>query len=101
MRNRCLILALAAMPMWASALEINTATEAELDSVKGLGPAQTSRILQARAKGPFQDWADLMARVRGIRPVSAAKLSEQGVTVQGAAFTQTARPAEPAPKTQP
>ena len=101
MRIRCIALVLAGLPLWANALEINTATEAELDSVKGLGPSQTARILQARANGPFTDWTDLMVRVRGIRPASASKLSAQGLTVQGAAFVHADRPAEPASSGKP
>lgn len=65
----------------AGALEINQANEAELDSVRGLGPAATARILQAREQGEFKNWADLMQRVKGIKPRTAAKLSEDGLTV--------------------
>ena len=65
------------------ATEVNQATEAELDSVKGLGPASTARILEARAQGLFKDWADLMRRVKGIKPAQAAKLSEGGLRVNG------------------
>jgi competence protein ComEA len=65
----------------ASALDLNTATEADLDSVKGLGPAITQRIMQARTQAPFQDWADVRQRVKGIGPKLTASLVEQGVTV--------------------
>lgn len=65
----------------ASAVDVNTATEAELDGVKGLGPSQTARILQAREKGLFKDWADFMARVKGIKPTTATRLSTNGLTV--------------------
>ena len=65
----------------AWAVDANPATEAELDGVKGLGPSQTARILQAREKAPFKDWADFMARVKGIKPPTAAKLSHNGLTV--------------------
>ena len=65
----------------AFAVDANTASEAELDSVKGLGPSQTARILQAREKGLFKDWADFMARVKGIKPRTATKLSGNGLTV--------------------
>lgn len=65
----------------AFAVEVNTATEAELDGVKGLGPSQTARILQSREKGAFKDWADFMARVKGIKPRTATKLSANGLTV--------------------
>lgn len=70
----------------AWALEVNTATEAQLDSVKGLGPSSTGRILQAREAGAFKDWADFMARVKGIKASAAAKLSAEGLTVNGAAY---------------
>ncbi len=65
------------------ATEVNQATEAELDSVKGLGPASTARILEARTQGLFKDWADLMRRVKGIKPSQAAKLSEAGLRING------------------
>jgi competence protein ComEA len=65
----------------AWAVDVNTANEAELDSVKGLGPSSTARILKAREQGPFKDWSDLMKRVKGIKPASAEKLSAGGLTV--------------------
>ena len=65
----------------ALALEVNTANEAELDSVRGLGPSSTARVLKAREQGPFKDWTDLMQRVKGIKASNAAKLSEAGLTV--------------------
>ena len=75
----------------ASALarvEINTATEAQLDGIRGVGPATTRRILQERERQPFQDWQDLVARVRGIGAASAARFSEQGFTVNGQAYVR-------------
>lgn len=68
------------------ATEANLATEAELDSVKGLGPASTSRILQAREQSPFKDWADFLRRVKGFKGSSAERLSEAGLTVNGQPF---------------
>ena len=54
-----------------AAMDVNQADEAELDSIKGIGPALSGRILAERKKGAFKDWADLMARIKGIRPASA------------------------------
>jgi competence protein ComEA len=71
----------------AWALDVNSATEAQLDSVKGLGPSSTGRILEARAAGPFKDWADLMARVKGIKTSAATKLSAEGLTVNGTPYS--------------
>lgn len=67
--------------VWA--VDANTATEAQLDSIKGLGPSSTARILQAREAGAFKDWKDFMARVKGIKPNTARKLSNAGLTVNG------------------
>ncbi len=72
-----------------AAVEANTATEAELDSVKGLGPASTARILKAREKSAFKDWADFMQRVKGIKPAVATKLSNNGLTVNDRSYTST------------
>lgn len=72
------------------ALEVNNATEAQLDGLRGLGPSQTARILQAREAGPFKDWADFMARVKGIKAPTATKLSAQGLTVGGTTYPGTA-----------
>jgi competence protein ComEA len=70
----------------ALALDVNQANEAELDSVKGMGPALRAKVLKARAQGPFENWADLMQRVSGIRHNKAQQFSEQGLTIDGQAF---------------
>jgi competence protein ComEA len=79
---------LAASTCFAS-VEINQATEAELDGIKGLGPSSTARILKARADGAFKNWADFMARVKGIKPPTAVKLSREGLTVNAAPYQAT------------
>jgi competence protein ComEA len=70
----------------ALALDINQANEAELDSVKGMGPSLSAKVLTARSQGPFKDWTDLMQRVSGIRQNKARQFSEQGLTVNGQPF---------------
>ena len=84
---RTLVLAAA---LWAStswaAVDVNTATEAELDSIRGLGPAGTARILKAREVAPFKDWTYFTGRVKGIKPATAAKLSKSGLTVNHAPY---------------
>lgn len=67
----------------AQALDINQASEADLDTIRGSGPALTARILAARQNGPFDSWRDFMHRVKGIGAATAKKWSEQGVTVNG------------------
>ena len=70
----------------ALALDINQANEAELDSIKGMGPSLSAKVLKARTQGPFKDWADLMRRVSGIRQNKAQQFSEQDMTVNGQSF---------------
>lgn len=69
-----------------AALDINNATEAELDSIKGIGPGTSSKILLERKKGNFKDWNDFITRVQGIAEIKAANFSGEGVTVNGAVF---------------
>ena len=79
------ILLCSTLSVWAG-VEVNTANEAELDGVRGLGPSSTARILAARENGQFVNWADFMRRVKGIKPATAHKLSQQGLTVNNAAY---------------
>ncbi len=69
-----------------AAVDVNQAGTAELDGVKGIGPAMSSRILDERKKGSFKDWNDLIARVKGVGQGSAARFSAEGLTVGGASF---------------
>lgn len=80
-----------------AAVDANKGSAAELDSIKGIGPALSTRIIDERAKGPFKDWADFIGRVKGVGEGSAAKLSAEGLTIGGASF-KGAAPAAPAAK---
>ena len=77
----CLPLSLA-----LAGVEINQASEADLDGIKGLGPATTRLILAERQKAEFKSWADLISRVKGLGENSAAKLSEAGMSVNGVSY---------------
>lgn len=70
-----------------AALEVNQASQAELESVTGIGVDLATRIVAVRQERPFDDWTDLMARVRGVGASRAARLSGQGLTVRGMAYT--------------
>jgi len=70
----------------SAAIEVNQASGDDLESVKGIGPRTAQRILQQRRAAPFRDWADFIQRVPGIAAKRAARLSEQGLRVQGQAF---------------
>jgi competence protein ComEA len=73
-----------------AAVDVNKATEAQLDSVKGIGPVTSKLIMSERKKGEFKDWQDFIDRVKGIGDDRAAKLSAEGLTVNGKALTTAA-----------
>jgi competence protein ComEA len=90
------ILAIVAMLYAAAAfaaVDVNKASAAELDAVKGIGPGISGKILDERKKGNFKDWNDFIERVKGIGEANAAKLSAEGVTVGGAAYKAVSAPA--------
>jgi competence protein ComEA len=90
----------AAMYMAVSfaAVDVNKATAAELDGIKGIGPAISGKIVDERKKGNFKDWNDFIERVKGVGEGNAAKFSAEGLTVGGAGFKGTAAPAAAAKK---
>lgn len=69
-----------------AAVDANKGSPADLDALKGVGPAMSKRIVDARQQGAFKDWPDFMQRVKGVKEKTAAKLSGQGLTVNGEAF---------------
>ena len=66
-----------------AAIDVNQASEAELNGIHGIGPGLSERILAERDKGEFKDWADLIERVKGIGDKTATKFSAGGLSVQG------------------
>jgi len=78
----------AAMSMAVSfaAVDVNKASVAELDGIKGIGPATSTKIMAERKKGNFKDWNDFITRVSGVGEKNAAAFSAGGLTVGGAAF---------------
>ncbi len=94
-------LALAGAHAAGPATDVNKASVAELEAVKGIGPSLSAKITSARQQGPFKDWADLVDRVSGLGPGNAARLSQAGLTVAGSAYAPVAsqpaaKPAAPA-----
>jgi competence protein ComEA len=71
---------------WAQ-VELNQATEVDLDGLRGVGPSLTRQVLSERQKRAFESWADLQQRIKGIGPKKAASLSDQGLRVQGLIYT--------------
>jgi competence protein ComEA len=76
-----------------AAVDANQASRTDLETVRGIGPSLSAKIVKARETGSFKSWADLVARVGGIGSGNAARLSKSGLTVQGAGFDASAIPA--------
>lgn len=68
--------AVTAMSAYA-AVNLNTATQAELEAVKGIGPSKAKAIIDYRTKtGGFKSVDDL-AKVKGFGKTSVEKLKGQ------------------------
>jgi competence protein ComEA len=80
-----------------AAVDVNKATAAELDSIKGIGQVLSGKILDERKKnGAFKDWNDMVTRVNGVGENNAAKFSAEGLTVNGASMPGAKTAAKPA-----
>ncbi len=86
------VLALACATGFA-ATDVNKASQAELEAVKGIGPSMATRILDARQSGSFSNWGDLQSRVKGVGDGNARKFSADGLTVNGSAYAASDAPA--------
>ena len=109
----CVALALSLSATFAAAVEVNSADQATLETVKGIGPVHAKAIIDERTKnGPFKDADDLAARVKGIGTKSVTNLEAAGLTINGSsaapsgakaaakpATTSTTNPGTPAAKT--
>ena len=66
----------------AADVDVNTADEAALRAIKGIGPARARAIVDERtAGGPFKDADDLGQRVKGLGGQAVERLRAQGLTV--------------------
>jgi competence protein ComEA len=80
----CIALVVCLWSIWAAAVEVNTADEATLESVKGIGPTHAKAIIDERTKnGPFKNADDLAARVKGLGTKSVTNLEAAGLTING------------------
>jgi competence protein ComEA len=92
---------LAGALFWASLgwarVDLNTATPAELDALKGIGPAKAQAIVEYRRQhGPFRS-VDELQNVPGIGPATLKDL-RRDVTVGGGRESHIPRSAERADK---
>ncbi|PQV50895.1 helix-hairpin-helix domain-containing protein [Paraburkholderia sp. BL21I4N1] len=86
----CVALALSLSAGFAAAVEVNSADQAALESVKGIGPVHAKAIIDERTKnGPFKNADDLAARVKGIGTKSVTNLEAAGLTINGSATPPT------------
>ena len=97
-------LMLASAPAMA-AVEANQASQVELETVKGIGPGLSGKIVAARQQSAFKHWSDLVDRVGGVGPGNAARFSQAGLTVAGASYNvapvATKAPTKPTAKPAP
>jgi competence protein ComEA len=75
-----------------AAVNINTATQAELETLQGIGPAKAKAIVNYRKKnGPFKSPGDL-EKVNGIGPATMKQLRKD-ITVGGTSAAKENKPA--------
>ena len=68
----------------AYALDLNTATQAELVQIKGIGEKTAKRIIDERQRaGNFDSLEDFFLRIKGMGKKKMQQLSQQGVYVGG------------------
>jgi competence protein ComEA len=84
MLKKLLILLALLLPLGAAwaAVDVNTATETQLQDLKGIGPSTARAIVKERTDhGPYKNADDLTTRVKGLGPKSLTKLQEQGLAI--------------------
>ena len=78
----------AALPVAETAralTDLNDATRAEVEAVRGVGVELAERLLAARASGRFLDWRDAQRRTKGLGKRALAGFSEAGFHIGGQA----------------
>ncbi|WP_082621309.1 DUF655 domain-containing protein [Bordetella sp. N] len=79
----------------AAALDVNSATAEQLQTLRGVGPKTAAIIIKERQRGGnFQSLEDLSDRVRGIGAKKARALQEAGLSIGGGAADATAGKAD-------
>lgn len=93
MSHLLLLAGLCALPAFA-AVNLNTATQSELESVKGVGPAKAKAIIAYReAKGGFKS-VDELDQVKGFGKASIDKLRGELSVETGKSKAAEAKSAE-------
>lgn len=86
----------------ASPINVNSASQSELESIKGLGPSKARAIISEREDGGFyHDANDLQKRVRGIGMKSVEKMVDNGLTIESpSAYRETRSGSRASTRTQ-
>jgi len=82
MLKKIVVLLALLVPVWGAwaAVDVNTATEAQLQDLKGIGPSTARAVVKERTdRGPYKDADDLSSRVKGLGAKSLSKLEAQGL----------------------
>jgi competence protein ComEA len=86
----CVACLLTMSAAFAASVDVNTADQTTLESLKGLGPVKSKAIIDERTKnGPFKDADDLANRVKGLGVKSVTQLEAEGLTVGGSSAPPT------------
>lgn len=84
-----------ALPALAHAVDVNAATQTQLQTIRGIGPKTAKIIIEERTRGGrYESFEDLSDRVKGIGPKKAESLHAAGLTLGG----KGAPPAKPKKK---
>ncbi len=70
-----------------AAVNINTATQAELETINGIGPAKAKAIIEYRAKTPFKS-VDELDKIKGLGKKSIDKIRKD-ISVSGPTIVAT------------
>jgi len=62
-------------------VELNTATDEQLQSLRGIGPAMAGRIIAERARAPFSSLADFDERVKGVGTITLRRWVTDGLVL--------------------
>lgn len=77
---------------WA-AINPNQASAAELETIRGIGPSMSARIIAERQKnGPFKSPQDFARRVPGVGPKKLKSFQEAGLQIPVAKIPEPSRP---------
>jgi competence protein ComEA len=88
----CGLACLVAVPAWAG-INPNQASQAELETIRGIGPSMASRIVAERQKnGPFKSPQDFARRVSGVGPKRLKAFQEGGLEIPVAKVPEPTRP---------